>query len=283
MTPSRIPVIAIALVLTLAGCGSNSAIPFITPGTATGNWTIYNVGFNQGSSVNGFTSIGGPFTQTGNALTVSLHITSPCFGNGQTPIPLTGAINQENNQFSLTSASVAGETVVLQGTFSSARDTFNSGYLSLSGACTGYLVSQTGDDDGAILNPRGTKIPSLTGTWAFADAYPGPTLSEQLTQSTTPDSQGRFTLTGTASISGSPCFSTGTLQPGSYLTGSTGQQVILLNDGSTLTSPVIVSAPVGYLPSLQLYPGTISGGNCNGPANIDLQETSPAPAMKQYP
>jgi hypothetical protein len=264
-----VSLLALALCGLLSSCGADSFLPL---GTVTGNWQIYNVYFAQGGGVVTTPIIGGPITQVGNTLSASLHIDIACFGNGQTAIPLTGSINPDNAQFTLTSPSVGGEIVLLKGTFAPSRNTFDRGYLSINGDCTGYLVSQTGDDGGAITNPRGLQIPSLSGSWAFAESFPGPTLSEQLTQSPTPDSQGRFTLTGTASVSGSPCFTTGTLQPGSYVTGTLGQQIILLNDGSTFSSPIMIYLSGGSpKPTLQLYPGTITGGNCNGPANIDLR------------
>jgi hypothetical protein len=287
MTPTRSTLAALPLLLCtlLGGCGSDSFIP---AGTITGNWVVSNIGFTQNPTALGNGQVGGPITQTGNNLSASFHIDAPCFGNGQTTIPLTGLFNQETDNFTLESPSTDGETVFLQGTFSAARNTFSNGYFSVSGSCTGDLVSQTGDDKGAILNPRGQQIPSLSGNWSpNANDFSSLNtlnMSEQLTQSPTPDIQGDFALTGTITVTGSPCFTTGTLQPTSFISGSAGQQIIVMNDGSTLTATLGASAegpPNGT--RLYLYPGAITGGNCNGPVDINL-EYLPAvatPAMKQ--
>jgi hypothetical protein len=212
--------------------------------------------------------------QTDNNLTGTFHIDNPCFGNGQTPIPLTGSVTS-SNKFSLTSPSVNGETLTLTGTFSGSGTSFTQGYLGIAGPCTGNLISQTGDQSGSIVNPVGTQIPNLSGDWNYFPGFRSLNLSEQLNQSSTPDADGRFALSGNATIIGSPCFTSGTLQPGSYISGTQGHEIILLNDGSTFTSPVTL-----YLTSttstarpldLQLYPGYVTGGNCSGSYNVDLQ------------
>jgi len=272
------PKLALSLLICtlLSGCKNiinrDTPIAAVAPTSITDNWVVYNVSFSVGGNLIGVGAIGGPITQTASTLTGIFHIANPCFGNGQTPIPLTGAITQ-GNHFSLTSPSVNGEIFTLTGTFSDSGTTFNQGYVGIAGTCTGTLISQTGDQKGSIVNPVGTQIPSLSGDWAYFPSFnPSLNLSEQLTQSPAPDASGRFALSGTATIIGSPCFTSGTLQPGSYIDGSLGQQIILLNDGSTLTSPLIVNYNLTPTrPSFQLYPGKITGGNCNGPANIDLQ------------
>jgi len=276
------PKLALSLLICtlLSGCKNiinpDTPIAAVAPTSVTGNWVVYNVSFSVGGNIIDIGAIGGPITQTdtpaGTTLTGTFHIANPCFGKGQTPIPLTGSITN-SNRFTLTSPSVNGETFTLTGTFSGTGTTFDQGYLGIAGTCTGDLISQTGDQKGSIVNPVGTQIPSLSGDWAYLPSFnPSLNLSEQLTQSPTPDAQGRFALTGTATIVGSPCFTSGTLQPGSYTSGSLGQQIILLNDGSTFISPLTVYYKLTPTrPSLQLYPGNITGGNCNGPANIDLQ------------
>jgi hypothetical protein len=278
------PKLALSLLLCtlLAGCkdiiNPNTPIAATLPTSVTGNWLVYNVSFPVGGNLIGIGAIGGPITQSASTLTGTFHIANPCFGNGQTPIPLTGSITQ-GNHFTLTSPSVDGETLILTGTFSATGTTFNQGYLGIAGTCTGDLISQTGDQSGSIVNPVGTQIPNLSRSWAYYPGFSSPNLSEQLTQSPTPDAQGRFALTGTATIVGSPCFTSGVLQPGSYISGSLGQQIILLNDGSTFTSPITAfqygsiqyDSPQPTPVTLQLYPGKITGGNCNGPANVDLQ------------
>ena len=184
-----------------------------------------------GSAITNIGAIGGPITQTDNNLTGTFRIDNPCFGNSQTPIPLTGSITS-GNKFSLTSPSVNGETLTLTGTFSDSGTSFTQGYLGIAGPCTGNLISQTGDQSGSIVNPVGTQIPNLSGDWNYFPGFRSLNLSEQLNQSSTPDADGRFALSGNATIIGSPCFTSGTLQPGSYISGTQGHEIILLNDGS---------------------------------------------------
>lgn len=259
----------------LFGCkdiiNPNTPIAQTTPFSVTGNWAVYNVNFQKGLTITQINGIGGPITQTGNSLTAGFHINTPCFGNGETPVPLTGSITS-GNQFSLNSSIVNGETVNISGTFTNDGATFNLGYVGINGPCTGNLTSLTGDNLGDIQNPRGTQIPTLSGDWSFFPGFPGPSLSEKLIETPTPDADGRFALAGTATITGSPCFTSGTLQPGSYISGSLGEQIILLNDGSTYTSPIVLYyQQTPAKPTLQLYPGTVTGGNCNGSYNVDLQ------------
>jgi len=267
MRPLRFPLAALVLCTVLTSCGKNSAIPL---STLTGNWFIFNVSFEQNPAFIGTGGIGGPITQTGNNLSATLHIDSPCFGNGQTPIQLTGSVNPATNHFTLNSLSANAETLFIEGTFSAARNSFSNGYFSISGSCSGELVSLTGDDKGAIQNPRGVKIPSLSGSWSPVPNEPSTlNLTERLAQSPTPDIDGNFALTGTVTVTGSPCFTTGILQSTSFISGTVGQQVILLNDGSTLTATLNAGTV------LSLYPGAVSGGNCNGPVDIFLQRLAP--------
>jgi hypothetical protein len=273
MRPLRFLLAAPVLCTLLISCGADKSIPLTT---LTGNWFIYNININFPKTAQPipFDTMGGPITQTGNNLVATFHIQSACFGNGQTPIPFTGSVNPYNREFSLNSMPVNGETIVVQGAFSAAKDTFLGTSLTLSGSCTGYLVSETGDDKGAILNPHGQKIPSLTGSWPPNVSLPTSlNLTEHLTQSPFPDSRGDFALTGTLTVTGSPCFTTGTLQPSSFVSGGVGQQVIVLNDGSTLSTSIQVGEGSNGT-FLSLYPGTITGGNCNQPVDVALQLAS---------
>ena len=274
MRPSYTTYAAIAMCGLLTGCGADRSIPLTT---LSGNWFIYNINIAPTAQApSPFSSMGGPITQTGNNLAATFHVQSACFGNGQTPIPFSGSVDPSNREFSLDSSPVNGETILVHGTFSAAHASFFGTSLTISGSCTGTLIAVTGDQNGAIYNPHGQKLPSLTGTWPpNVNESSSLQLVEQLTQSPTADLYGDFALTGTVIITGSPCFSSGTLQPASFVSGSVGQQVILLNDGSTLTTSIQVAAEASNGTFLDLYPGTIIGGRCNGSVDIHLQQTPP--------
>jgi hypothetical protein len=62
----------------------------------------------------------------------------------------------------------------------------------------------------------------------------------QRVQSPSPDANGNYSLTGTIAIQGSPCFSKGTLQPTSLISGYLGHEVYKMDDGSTLDIPIEV-------------------------------------------
>ena len=134
MRPLRFPLAALILCTLLTSCGADKSIPLTT---LTGNWSIYNINFAQTKPPIVFDTMGGPITQTGNNLAATFHIQSSCFGNGRTPIPFTGSVNPYNNHFTLNSTSVNGETIVVQGTFSAAKDSFFGNSLTVSGDCTG--------------------------------------------------------------------------------------------------------------------------------------------------
>lgn len=113
-----------------------------------------------------------------------------------------------------------------------------------------------------MLQTSAYRLPSLTGSWSM-----GSSLSEQLTQSSTPDADGDYALSGTVVVKGSACFAQGTLQPGSYVSGVSGREIVKMNDGSILQGMLNVSFN-GQLSSsilgLSLHPATINGGKCDG-------------------
>jgi hypothetical protein len=256
----------------LSGC-SNLYYPYksATPTTITGNW-LFNGLYAQSSVLYAPYNIGGSITNTSGQLSGVLHIQQPCFANGATDVPFTGSLNS-SHQLQITSLPVNGQTLTLAGNISDSGNSLSGGTFSVVGGCSGDIVGLTGPNGpGATFNLTGLEIPSLTDSWATTNQVSGPNLSEQLTQSSTADAHGDFALSGTVSVQGSPCFTTGTIQSGSYISGDIGKEIILFNDGSTLSSPIthffqnLVSKPI-----IQLYPGTITGGNCNGPIDIVLQ------------
>ncbi|HSY37007.1 MAG TPA: hypothetical protein VK814_14720 [Acidobacteriaceae bacterium] len=269
MRPPRFLLAALLLCPLLTSCGKDSAIPNV-PLISTGNWYFYgNYTPSPGSPFNtGTLAFGGSLIQTNTQVAGVLHINHPCFGNNTTDIPYTGTLI--NNHLSFTSSQVAGQTLTLDGTLSQDDTVLSTAAFQINGGCAVYLYSpELTFTVNSFLNQKGERVPSLTGSWTTYLNTAGPSLTEHLTQSTIADQHGDFTLTGTVTIAGSPCFSTGTLQPTSLISGDLGQQVILLNDGSTLTATLNAGTV------LSLYPGTVSGGNCNGPVDIYLQRLAP--------
>jgi hypothetical protein len=275
MTPIRSTLAALPVVLcTLLTSCSNYAIPDVPtiPITSTGNWFLYGQYTPAPGSPfkSGEISFGGSLIQTDTEVSGVLHINSPCFGNNTTDIPYTGTLI--NNHLSFTSSPVAGQILTLQGTLSQNDSVLSTAFFEITGGCTVSLYSpELTFTVNANLNQKGSRIPSLTGSWTTTNDVSGPSLTEQLTQSTTADIHGDFALSGTVMVTGSPCFTTGTLQPTSFISGYLGEQVILMNDGSTLTATLVANPNANNGKALSLYPGTITGGNCNGPIDIGLQ------------
>ena len=117
------------------------------------------------------------------------------------------------------------------------------------------------------------RVPSLAGSWVPGGiAYQLP-LSEELTQASAPDPHGNYALTGTVTVSGIPCFTHGTLQGGSFVSGGLGRKIIMMNDGSTVeaTLNVYPNGPTIGRPRVLVVLGTISGGKCDGLSKPDLK------------
>jgi hypothetical protein len=249
-----------------AGCGgelTTSAPPAAEVTTGTGNWLIS--GFYQvGQSFAGY-SFSGSLVNDSGQLNGVFHIDQPCFGSGATDVPYSGTVDAKNT-VTITSVPVNGQVLTFKGLLAADGSTITQGSFKISGGCTGSIVSGTfpeGPGVPATLETSAYRLPSLTGLWIVPTS-----LSENLTQSSAPDAHGDYALTGTVSVQGSPCFTQGTLQPGSFVSGVSGQQIIKMNDGSVLQATLSVSYN-GQLSSsilgLSLHPGSVSGGACDGP------------------
>lgn len=254
----------------LTSC-SSLAIPDVPTTIASGNWLFYGVFQGTQTAANTFDSFGGSLLQANTQVSGVLHINNACFGNGTTDIPYTGTLL--NNALSITSSPVNGQTITLQGTLTQNDTVLGTAGIEVTGGCSGNLYSPPLTYTvNYYLDKKGERIANLTGSWTTTTNISGPSITEQLTQSPTPDVHGDYALTGTVTVTDSPCFTSGTLQSTSYVSGYLGQQTIQMNDGSTLTATMQVnpqSAP--NKTSLNLSASTVSGGKCNGPVDIYLQ------------
>jgi hypothetical protein len=268
----------------VTGCGQDR-FTANTETNGTGNW--YISGYYATSNNAYFDapySFGGSLLNTSGNLTGVFHIDTSCFGNGATDIPYTGTIDIHNN-LSITSEPVEGQVLTLQGKLSADNSTLSNGFFSIIGGCSGSILSvPTIDLSGFYLRTIALRVPSLTGSWetpGTGTILPiGLFLTERFTQSSTPDAHGDYALSGTVTAQGSPCFTHGTIQPGSFLSGNQGDEKILMDDGSTLNVPLALiysqNGPndQGTLSFFDLGPGTITGGNCNGPFSASLQQVT---------
>jgi hypothetical protein len=267
-----VPVFLCAL---LAGCGKDVFIPYVPPGAATigtGNW--FFSGYYEDRNGAAPYYFGGSLINNGGQLSGVLHIDQSCFGSYATDVPYTGTLDSKNN-LSITSFPVSGQVLNLQGALSTDASTLIDGTFSVPNSCDGGILSGTFGSGPFAQKTVGFRIPALTGTWTSSSVISNSNLSftEQLTQSLTPDVHGDYALTGTIAVQGSACFTNGTLQTSSFVSGEEGHELFLMDDGSTLDAVLGVSYGgfTGPKPILALEQGVIAGGKCNGEFDATLQ------------
>ncbi len=138
--------------------------------------------------------MGSSFATTGTAVTGILHFMNySCYiENGTTiyDVPVTGTVSSAG-ALSLKSSAVQGQTLTLTGTVSNGQ--IASGIYSVSGGC--------GNGEHGTLT--GFSVPSFTGTYSggiVSSSVSWGTMTLNLTQAASPDSDGLYDLSGTASV-----------------------------------------------------------------------------------
>lgn len=192
--------------------GSKTVPPPATPPppvpAMNGNWEILADSQVANTTYQG----GGSFSTNGTAITGILHfLNSSCYlgsQNGSTTfydIPISGTLSSKGD-LTAKSTAVQGQTLTFSGLWSNGA--ISNGTYSITGGCA----------DGDHGTVTGFSVPSLTGTYSgtFVSATGVQVKTTvSLTQSAT-DNDGFYALTGSASFSGSPCFSSGTVEAGAY-------------------------------------------------------------------
>jgi hypothetical protein len=254
----------------IAGCGKDVFVMVHPPTpatTGTGNW-IFNPVLFQNGQPSYFYFFGGSLVNNGGQLKGVLHIDESCFGSYVTDLPYTGTLDT-NNRLSIISSPVDGQMLTLQGTLSADASTLNDLTFSIKGGCSGNLTGGTYVDPSGRIFGAGVFVPNFTGTWTTEPLQSAQTklsFTEQLVQSTTADVNGHYALTGTIAAQGSPCFTKGTLQPESFISGYLGHEFYKMDDGSTLDIPIednYALEGVG-VNQLGVSSAVISGGGCDG-------------------
>jgi hypothetical protein len=158
-------------------------------------------------------AVAGSITQSDLSISGAVHVDgSKCFDR-LTTIGLTGTLTGSN--VSLTSTSVEGQvitfTVAIGDSVNNGADSVLTGTYTVSGGCAdGDHGSITGDRIvmANLLNGPFTSSGGQTFNVAANEAY-----------YSTPSSEGSFGLEGTVTLS-TPCFSSGTITPGAFPSGS---------------------------------------------------------------
>jgi len=271
---TALPLLSLIL---MAGCGPN-LFTAATDVSGTGNWFVAG---SYNTPVVGIRLylFGGSLTNVSGQISGTFHAYTSCFANGATDIPYTGTLD-ETHQLSVTSSPVNGQVLSLSGTLSPDGSVLNSASFSVIGGCSGNIVSGTfNEGPGALAQTQATRVGSLTRTWVTAGES-RPSFTENLVQSTTPDTHGNYALTGTVTVQGSPCFTQGTLQASSFVSGTLGYERLLMNDGSVIEGQLDLGVSVvdggssltNPLPTNSLvFDAVVSGGQCNGSETITVR------------
>jgi hypothetical protein len=209
-------ILALSATVLFCGCGGTpgpgpapgspaSAVPTAPPTPLTpGNWQ-----FTAASTVLGKPPLtfAGSIVYAGAAVSGALHVDgSSCFDR-LTTIALTSTVT--GNTTSLTSAAIDGQVVTFTGDFSG--NTFNGKYKINGGCDTGDQGTLTGIHVSNIGN-------NLSGTFTNS-AQRTFNVVGQIAQSDNASPDGSFPITGTATFD-TPCFSAGTIQQGTFPSGS---------------------------------------------------------------
>lgn len=243
----------------LTGCGVHN--PALQVGTAlSGNWAFtgnngspaLNLGFMQGAYEN---------------VTAVAHLTGADCMNPSTDILLTGSVGGEN-QLILVSQPFAGTTLVVKGDVAANGQGITGATMELSGGTCASL---------GALSATATNFTQIAGTYSgtftdnSGDKIPVTAFLEQTTE---PNGDGQFTLSGTATFPDNTCFTDQPTLTQSLVTGE--------NLSMTYVDPGTgaVLAASGTLNSaatqLTITAWSITGGNCGGDSGTGLLTSATA-------
>jgi hypothetical protein len=240
-----------SLAVVLFGCGGSGSTSTTTPPpppsypTLTGNWALVA----NSTAVSQMTQIGAYITNANGSVSGTIHpLNSPCYTLAE-DVPITGTVSTAG-AVSATSSSVGSQVLTLTG--SAASGSLSGGTYSITGGC--------GNGDKGTVT--GYIVPAYTNTYA------GTFLSvSKLSISTTittvqggPDVNGLYSVTGSATFSGSPCFASATISS-STITGAYMEVVLTANDGSRVTFAGYITDSTGKTISGDYE---IQGGKCSG-------------------
>lgn len=239
---------SLALVL-LAGCGQINS-PLRVGTALAGNWTftpsspgvVLNLGFTQGA----YETVSAVGRLTGTSCV------SP-----QTNLLLTGSVDGNNN-VTLISAPFGGTTLTIQGQVAAN----GKGMAGASWAFAGGDCASLGKASVTATN-YSTIGGTYTGTFVDSanDQIP---VSAFLQQTTQPDGNGQFALSGTATFGLNGCFTEQPTVTTSLVTGSS-LSMIYTDPGSGATL-VATGSFNSAATQLTIASWSIAGGSCNGDA-----------------
>lgn len=208
------------------GCGGSSSMtgtgtPASNYPSIAGNWSL--IGDSQ--VIGGGWLAGGSLTNTNGTASGVIHILdSACFQLTQ-DIPFTGTIST-TGVVSFTSTPVSSQVVSVTGTIVTAgNEEVLTGSYSVVGGCAN-------GDKGTVI---GVTVATLTNTYS-GTIVSASKISVPVTMTiaqTGPNSDGFFLITGSATFTGSTCFSTGTISS-SEVAGDYTEAVLTTDKGGSV-------------------------------------------------
>jgi hypothetical protein len=225
----------------LAGCNAVLS-PILAPATdavaVTGNWQFTSTA----ASASKLPALSGELTGSSQAMTGLLHSdsTSSCVAPSQI-FEMMGSANAKS-EVTLTGTNPVGGKLTVTGTLAAdGKSLTNAAYSVSGGSCA---MAQPADASGQQY----AMSANYAGTFSDSDGQVI-ALTATLSQSSTPDQNGNFTLSGTGTFPSNPCFNSPVSATATELTGNTFsftyQDPTTLNsvavagnissDGSTLT------------------------------------------------
>jgi hypothetical protein len=236
--------------LSAFGCNSTQPASTQTPAALSGNWA-FTVPATQ--AVPSALTLNAGFTpgpeQTVNAVA---HLTGASCVSAGTGIVLSGSV-APNNMVALKSQPFGGSTLSLKGQLATSGKTISGASLTFSGGSCASLGSAQAD---------ATNYAQIDGTYTgtFVDAGNNQlAISATLTQTTQPDQNGQYQLSGSATFPDNPCFTqpivTNSLVTGSSLSTTYTEGSASITAQGTFNSTATVLTVTNW---------QVTGGLCDG-------------------
>lgn len=250
----------------IGGCGfvgypDNSVPPDPGYKYLTGNWqfTATDTSGRTFSALAGF--IGEATTGsngTHDATSILQTVPGSCYV-GASLLPSSGYVT--DTSLILNSFSINGQYVDMTLTKDSTA-THLTGTFQASGGCA----------NGATGTMTGVRYTPVTGAYTGQDSSTAQRLVLTLAQSATPDGDGQSPLSGTATVAGIPCFTTGTVEDSaSSVLGSVFTIKIAAADGATVSVQGTFDTGAS---TLTVSSATITGDSCAGNLNLTTLQKS---------
>jgi hypothetical protein len=253
-----------ALVLTtlaMSGCGtdrfllSNGTGP-AAEGSTSGNWDFVlnpSHGGNAGETASGSIDQGTTTFADGQFTTAVLIVNASCFTT--TPVvPLQGFVSTSGTTLSL-------DSFIVNGQFLSLTTAVSNGGSNLQGS---YTVSG-GCADGEKGSIQGTRISTVVGNYGGALSGAGTrSVQASLNQSTQPNGDGNFLLSGSANFTGFACFKSGSVvTSGSGVVSGSSLHATFITDEAAGSS-VLFTGKIATSAKQIAVTYRVSGGACAG-------------------